>query len=153
MHPPTPTPAATARLLVSWTARTLSDQARALVPRTGHDSAAPPGPAPGAVLADAADVFDTARHLLETAVVYERIRGTAWPSIAPSVRLSPQHAAEAYTDAVARFRLVHTAFDPEAAQQLRGEAWWRVFPVHHPAEAAADLHDWLHRSPDHHRHQ
>ncbi|GAA3516567.1 hypothetical protein FHR32_000302 [Streptosporangium album] len=105
-----------ARLGVSEHARDLADAARGLVPTTCDAHAGD-----GEFVKDAAHLVEVARLLLESAVVYERIKGTSWEQIGTALdRVSRQAAHERYARAEKEFqlRVLHAWLLPEHAGEL-----------------------------------
>ncbi|WP_328993147.1 hypothetical protein OG394_02500 [Kribbella sp. NBC_01245] len=125
-------PAARARLAMSYDACELAEGARRLVGARGFEGA-------GAAVEGAGRVLDDAHRLLEAAVVFARVEGADWAVVGDSLGLSAGDAQERFGPAEARFR-----------GELQGptERAWRQYLVREPLEAALDLDDWVRRHAD-----
>ncbi|MGA4843813.1 hypothetical protein [Streptomyces sp. G45] len=133
-----------ARVLLAHEACELAELARAAVPIGAHE-VRPNGTvrSPGAALADAVQLLAAARHLLDTAVVYERAGGASWRLVGAALGVPEQAARARFAPAETRFR------DALRAPEPRGGAdWWRSHLLREPWEAARDLDDWVRRHAD-----
>ncbi|MFD9903390.1 hypothetical protein [Streptomyces sp. NPDC059063] len=164
------TDAARARVVLAHEACALAELARAAVPIGAHELN-PDGTlrSPGAALADAAGIVAAAHHLLEAAVVVERLGGASWQLVGDTLGVAERTARDRYAQAEARFRenllapeplvpepLVPEALVPEAlvpdvlapTAADREMSWWRAHTAREPLEAALDLDDWVRRHTD-----
>ncbi|MCG5215501.1 hypothetical protein [Streptosporangium sp. KLBMP 9127] len=101
---------------ISELARDLADAARSLVPTTSDAHAGD-----GEFVKDGAHLVETARRLLESAVFYERIKGTSWEHIGTALgKVSRQAVHERYAHAKREFqlRILHAWLRPEHAGEL-----------------------------------
>lgn len=122
-------PAARARLAMSYEACELAELARRLVIPDQAEAA-------GAI-EDVGRVLDGAHRLLEAAVVFARLKGADWSFVEELLGLS---------DAQGRFGPAEASFRQDLEAPTAGA--WRQYLVSEPLEAALDLDDWVRRHAD-----
>lgn len=132
-------PAARARVALSYEACQLAETARRAVPIAPSELNA--GGTPASALDAATDLLQATARYLEALVVFARLTGADWPQIATHLNLPEGLTRVRYATAEPRFRTLLTS--PPTTD------WWRSHLLQDPLEAAQDLDDWLHHHTDH----
>lgn len=146
------TEATRARAVLSAEAADLADVARAFVP-IGERELRPDGSSTslGSWVAEAAATAAAAQRVLDAAVVYERLAGATWSSIAAQLEVARQTAQERFEPTVAKFReTLHLPENPDYTDEF-GQLRWRLHSAaRDPEDAARLLDEWLreHHAPD-----